>query len=130
MVLPSTDQLGWVGSRFQPAVRFLAVPPVPGTTQTSLSIPRPFEQTNATLRPSGDHAGELLCANPVGSGRTLPSETLTRYSAGIASSRISRFSVESCSNTMVLPSGDHPGDVWLSSPLVSWRGVPPERGTR
>src|SRR5436190_2175634 len=68
MVLPSTDQLGWVGSRFQPAVRFLAVPPVPGTTQTSLSIPRPFEQTNATLRPSGDHAGELLCANPDGWG--------------------------------------------------------------
>src|SRR5437016_6198718 len=129
MVLPSVDQAGLLGSRLQSPVRIRPVPPLAGMMQTSFSTSRPFEHTNAIVFPSGDQAGELLCAKPVGRARLVPAATLRRTSAGQLSFRTSRFSVESWSNAIVLPSGDHAGELWLRSPLVSWRGVPPASRT-
>ena len=100
-------------------VRLRAAPPATGTTQMSFFIPRPFEHTNAIVLPSGDQAGELLCTKPVRNARTLLSPSVNRNRAGIASSRTSWFSVESCSNAIVLPSGAQTGEPWLRSPLVS-----------
>src|SRR5204863_693927 len=119
--LPSADHAGLLGSRLQFDVRLIAGPPPPatGAMQMSFSMPRPFEHTNAIVLPSGDQAGELLCPKPVRTARTLLSPSVYRNRAGIASSRTSWFSVESCSNAIALPSGDQTGAPWLRSPLVS-----------
>src|ERR1700694_1660421 len=108
-VLPSADHVGPLGSRLQSLVILRTGPPAAGMTHTSCSIPRPFEHTNAIVLPSGDHAGSVLSEKPVGSGRLVLSTRGTTKSAGRSSSRTSWVSVESWTNTIILPSGDQAG---------------------
>src|SRR5207249_3673972 len=58
-VFESGDQAGPDGSRSQPLVRLRTGPPPPaaGITHRSFSSPRPLEQMNAVVVPSGDQAG-------------------------------------------------------------------------